>query len=121
MVTVNGLLLSEHARKRMHQRAIKPWMVEVALNYGEEVFDGHGCVRFIVTDRTLKNTPYESEREKLRGLCVVVDMSEGSVVTVEWVYQLRKKRPRQHCLKRAVKNFRHLQRNGQWTAKMFGN
>lgn len=115
MFAVGDLLLSEHARTRMHQRAIKPWMVEVALTYGEPIFDGHGCIRYTVTDKALENTPYEDNREQLRGLCVVVSLSDGAIVTVEWVYNLRRKYPSLKLF-RPVKKFRRNLRSNQWTA-----
>lgn len=116
MFAVGDLVLSEHARKRMHQRAIKPWMVEVALNYGEAIFDGRGCIRYTITDKALENTPYESNREQLRGLCVVVSISDGTIVTVEWVHNLRRKYPHQNSF-RPVKNFKRNLRSNQWTAQ----
>jgi hypothetical protein len=100
---VGDLILSEHARKRMHHRAIKPWMVEVALTYGEVNFDGHGCIRCTVTDKALENTPYENSREQLRGLCVIVSLSDGAIVTVEWVQNLKRKYPSPNLL-RPMKN-----------------
>ncbi|MFN4179964.1 MAG: DUF4258 domain-containing protein [Armatimonadota bacterium] len=116
MLAVGDLLLSEHARIRMHQRAIKPWMVEVALTYGETIFDGHGCIRYTVTDKALENTPYEDDREQLRGLCVVVSLSDGAIVTVEWVHNLRRKYPHPKLF-RPVKKFRRNLRSNQWTAQ----
>lgn len=116
MFTTYNLVLSDHARKRMHQRAIKPWMVEVALTYGEAVFDRKGCIRCIVTDKALENTPYEENREQLRGLCAVVSLSDGVIVTVEWVHNLRRKYPRlSFC--RSVKNLRRNFRSNKWTAQ----
>jgi hypothetical protein len=105
-VMLDSLPLSEHARQRMHQRAIKPWMVEVALGFGEKLHDGNGCIRHIVTDRVLENTPYEPFKEKLRGLCVVVSIADGTIVTVEWLYKLRSKAPKRFSMRRSVKNFR---------------
>jgi len=116
MFEIDNLVLSEHARQRMHQRAIRPWMVEVALNYGETVFDGKGCVRHIVTDKSLENTPYEDERERLRGLCVVVSLSDGTIITVEWVYDLKRKYPRLD-FPRSVKNSWRKKRSNQWTVR----
>ncbi|MEZ8221526.1 protein of unknown function (DUF4258) [Candidatus Fervidibacteria bacterium JGI MDM2 JNZ-1-D12] len=116
MHRIYNLTLSEHARKRMHQRAIKPWMVEIALNYGEAIFDGRGCIRYTVTDKALENTPYESNREQLRGLCVVVSLSDGTIVTVEWVHNLRRKYPHPNFL-RPVKKFRRNLRSKQWAAQ----
>ncbi|MCS7186609.1 MAG: DUF4258 domain-containing protein [Armatimonadetes bacterium] len=116
MFAIDDLILSDHARKRMHQRAIRPWMVEVALDYGETVFDGKGCIRCIVTDKALENTPYENDREQLRGLCVVVSLSDGTIVTVEWVYNLKRKYPRLNFC-RSVKNSRRILRSNQWTAQ----
>jgi len=104
-VMLDNLPLSEHARQRMHQRAIKPWMVEVALGFGERLHDGNGCIRHIVTDRFLENTPYEPFKEKLRGLCVVVSIADGTIVTVEWLYKLRCKAPKRFSTRHFVKIF----------------
>jgi len=105
-VMLDNLPFSEHARQRMHQRAIKAWMVDVALEFGEKLYDGKGCIRHIVTDRVLENTPYEQFKEKLRGLCVVVSIADGMIVTVEWLHKLRRKTPQRVSTRRAVKNFR---------------
>ncbi len=107
-VMTEGLLLSEHARRRMHQRAIKPWMVDVALRFGEKIHDGMGCIRNIVTDKVLENTPYEHLKERLRGLCVVVSIADGAIVTVEWFYKLRRKSLKRFSTRRSLKNFRQF-------------
>ncbi len=88
VATIAGWTLTEHARQRMQQRAVKPWMVRAALEWGEETFD-QGLQRFTVTDKALENTPYEALKEQLRGLCVVVNPAEGLIVTVKWCEQLR--------------------------------
>lgn len=79
--------LSPHARTRMQQRSIDPEMIEVALRYGRMRHD-HGSEVYELGDRSLVGTPYERERERLRGLSVVMSR-DGSVTTVKWAYHLR--------------------------------
>ncbi len=114
VATIAGWTLTEHARQRMQQRAVKPWMVRAALEWGEETFD-QGLQRFTVTDKALENTPYEALKEQLRGLCVVVNPAEGLIVTVKWCEQLRRRRNRfAPSPRRSVKNFAAQQRKEKW-------
>jgi hypothetical protein len=83
--------LTEHARQRVQQRGIRPWMIQVAMEWGEADFN-HGCVGYLLTDRTLLKTPFESCRDRLRGLCVVVSLEMGAIVTVKWIHRLRCRR-----------------------------
>lgn len=93
---IDGWAVTDHARQRMHQRAVQAWMVSVALQWGWEKCR-HGCVCYIVTDRALKNTPYERFSDRLHGLCVVVNPAEGVIVTVKWLTFLRRRRPKWRC------------------------
>jgi hypothetical protein len=104
-MVIQGFLLSKHALQRMQQRGIKPWMIDVALVYGEEMHDRKGCIRYILTDRVLENTPYRKHNGCLRGLCVIVSTDEGEIVTAKWLYKLRRKTPRRFPMRHTVKNF----------------
>ncbi|GEM_PF-6033401 len=83
--------LTEHARQRMQQRGIRPWMIQAAMEWGEADFH-YGCVCYRLTDRALLKTPFENCRDRLRSLCVVVSPEMGAIVTVKWIHGVRRRR-----------------------------
>jgi hypothetical protein len=79
---------SSHGLVRMQQRGITARMVGIAVRCGERSWS-HSMVCYRITDRSLRNTPYASEVDQLRGVCVV--MADGKhVVTVKWDYRMRR-------------------------------
>jgi hypothetical protein len=78
--------LSRHARARMQQRGIAPWMVDHVLRYGREHHDHRGAMIFCV-DRAARRgieragELRRAEADALRGVYVVVAL-DGTVRTV---------------------------------------
>jgi hypothetical protein len=85
-LTNAALTVSGHAAVRMQQRGVTARMVRIALECGERAWS-HGAVCHQVTERSLCGTPYATERDRLRGLCVVFG-PDGMVITVKWDYRL---------------------------------
>lgn len=81
--------MSAHAIKRGHQRAISEPDVRLALIYGQRRWS-HGDQCFTLTDRALRDTPYETQCDRLRGLCVVV-AGDGMVRTVKWDFEVARR------------------------------
>jgi hypothetical protein len=81
--------LSIHAQSRMQQRAIRPHNVQLALEYGEREHH-QGDVCYTLTDRALRDTPWQHLADRLRGLCVVLTRDDV-VKTVKWRWDVRKR------------------------------
>ena len=111
MMTIGGWHLTEHARQRMQQRAVRPWMVAAALQWGIAMAH-HGHLCYIVTDKGLETAPFEGAQEQLRGLCVVVNPAEGCIVTVKWLFHLRRRSPRPWCLRWKNRRGVSVKKNG---------
>jgi hypothetical protein len=87
----SDLALTLHSRARMQQRGITARMVRIALEYGERRFS-RDAVCHQLTERALCGTPFVSESDRLRGLCVVISR-DGSIITVKWEYRFREPGP----------------------------
>lgn len=83
--------LTVHSQTRMQQRGITERMIRIALEHGERYWS-HGAVCYRITERSLCSTPFVSESDRLRGLCVVV-ARDGSIITVKWDYHFREPGP----------------------------
>ena len=81
------MLMTEHARIRMSQRAIKADDINIALVYGEKK-RSHGRYQYILTDRAIARSPFIRRVDRLRGLCVIVDTS-SCIITVKWLFDVR--------------------------------
>lgn len=72
--------------------------VDIALQHGEARWSRGDRVH-VLTDRTLRGTPWEDQADRLRGLTVVVTV-DGTVRTVKWDFKVRS---RPGVLRRACK------------------
>lgn len=74
-----------HVQRRQQQRAINNDMIKVALTYGCKDYS-YGAVRFTLTDRALRKTPYAKVADSLRGLRVVCQSSDSTqqIITAYW-------------------------------------
>ena len=87
---------SHHAEVRAQQRGIPPLINTWLIDYGDEVFDGHGgLIRYFTQqsirrmERELGKTPVQRMSEYLR--CYLVQSSDGAeIITVG------KRHPRKH-------------------------
>ena len=81
-----------HTQRRMQQRAISSNMISVALAYGKNEFHSKAKT-WTLLDKCLKNTPYESLTEHLRGLRVIGGLDSLQeqifITTVYWSFDLR--------------------------------
>lgn len=84
--------MSRHSQARMQQRGISARMIQIALECGVRTWS-HGAVCHRVTERSLCGTPFVSESDRLRGLCVVVARDSSSIITVKWDYHFREPGP----------------------------
>jgi hypothetical protein len=86
--TVMNYLYTKHASVRAQQRGVPPIITAWLLDYGEEMFDGHGGVLRRFTHRSIRNmardfgqTPLKRMSEFLR--CYLVQSStDGTILTV---------------------------------------
>ena len=81
-------MYKKHARERMQQRAISPFVVDLVLLYGNEEHDGRGGIRHFFTSKTRKivrrelgGQMYKHLRHSLDAYVVECD---GQIVTVGW-------------------------------------
>lgn len=95
-VNLSNGILTRHARARMQQRGIAPWVVDQVLRYGREHHDHRGAV-IVCADRAARRSIAHAgklrraEADALRGVYVVVAL-DGTVRTVGH----RHKRLRRH-------------------------
>lgn len=62
------MVMSMHARKRMQQRGIPPFVDELLDEYGERQFDGRGGVLIYFSKRSLRRMEQRMGREPVRLL-----------------------------------------------------
>lgn len=79
--------LTRHARKRGQQRAIAQDSVPLIKTFGEQRFDGHGGVHYVMTEAAIENLEKAVGRtkqtEKLAGAYIVVDAeTQSEVLTI---------------------------------------
>jgi hypothetical protein len=74
-----------HLQRRQQQRAINDDMIKIALTYGSKDYS-YGAIRFTLTDRRLRQSPYAKMTDALRGLRVVCQPSETilQIITAYW-------------------------------------
>ena len=80
--------ISQHARTRMQQRGIDPFVLELALRFGRKHYDHHGGVRRVFDkpsrrriQKDLGKNVYEHIRPLLDTV-VIHDVAEQTVITV---------------------------------------
>jgi len=82
-----GYQMTDHACARCQQRGIREADLLAILYYGL-VQRTHGCLRYVLTDRTLAHTPLEEAADRLRGLCIIVEPQTNLIVTVKHDYSI---------------------------------
>lgn len=81
--------ISEHAKARMQQRGIDPFVLDLAVRYGKKSYDHHGGVRRFFdksSRRRIQKNLGRNVYEHLRPLLdtvVIHDVEEQTVITVE--------------------------------------
>lgn len=85
--------LSDHAIKRMAQRAIQEGQIQLALECGRLIHSRHARFYVIGKREVLKLRKDGIEAESLEGLQVVVDEKTNAVLTAYRNKNLRKIRP----------------------------
>ncbi len=79
--------ISDHTLARCQQRGIGEDDLFAVFYFGM-VERTHGCLRYILTDRSLANTPLAKDAHRLRGLTLVVNPVSNEVVTVKHQYDI---------------------------------
>lgn len=74
----------QHLEIGMQNRAITPQMIDIALMYGVKSHI-RGATSRTITDRSLRNTPYEKFTDELRGLRLICHEG-GDVVRISTAY-----------------------------------
>lgn len=76
-------ILSAHALKRMYQRGIARWQVELALRHGKRVYAQGGLFVFLGRRQLEKIRPEIGPRwtERLEGLTLVLDPRSRMLLT----------------------------------------
>ena len=77
-----GYQMTEHALMRCQQRGVAEADLFAVFYFGA-IERTHGCLRYVLTDRVLANTPLAKDADRLRGLTLVVDPKSNEVVTVK--------------------------------------
>ncbi|MFZ9736925.1 MAG: DUF4258 domain-containing protein [Prochlorotrichaceae cyanobacterium] len=82
-----------HAQRRQQQRGITNTMITIALTHGKPDHN-HGAIRYTLTDRILRHSPYQKFTDTLRGLTVVAypDPCQVYVATAYWNQTIRSHR-----------------------------
>jgi hypothetical protein len=80
---------SKHAEVRAQQRAIPPFVDRLLDEFGEELYDGHGCIRVFFShasirkmERALGQRPVALFKRYLQAY--KVESTDGQVVTRGW-------------------------------------
>lgn len=78
--------LSRHAQKRAQQRGLSQDQAPIIMAYGEPEHDGHGGIRYLMTDKAMARLVRALGRNQcidgLAGAYVVVSADDGTVITV---------------------------------------
>jgi len=104
----------------MQQRAISLEMINLALRLGRS-YRSYGAKVYQLTDRSLADTPYQKQTDRLRGLTVVVQ--DGEIRTAYWDRALRKRgrfRRSRLLQRKKEKQERALRRYQAWWLDQFG-
>jgi len=74
-----------HLQRRQQQRAINDDMIKIALTYGRKDYS-YGAIRYTLTDRRLRQSPYAKMTDALRGLRVVCQPTDTilQIITTYW-------------------------------------
>ncbi|MBD2655258.1 hypothetical protein H6G45_17565 [Synechocystis sp. FACHB-383] len=92
ITSFNSYKDDNHLQRRQQQRAINTAMIQVALTYGQQDYS-HGAVRFTLTDRLLRQSPYAKMTDALRGLRVICQptITNTQIVTAYWHHQTKQR------------------------------
>ncbi len=89
---------TRHAVSRAQQRCIPPFIDNLLDQFGEEEFDGHGCIRTLLSRKSVsriekkKGKLYGNNIRRYTGVYKVESMEDGVVITIGWQYRRRPKR-----------------------------
>lgn len=80
---------TRHASLRAQQRAIPPFVDRLLDEFGEEQYDGHGCIRTYFSHRSIKNMQKAFGHQpagllKRYTRAFKVESTDGIVVTRGW-------------------------------------
>lgn len=82
-----GLRLTHHASVRLQQRGIPPWYLDLLVQHGKPLHDGHGAVLLTVDKRTRRRLqtvltrPEYARAERYFGVYAVVASDDDAVIT----------------------------------------
>lgn len=83
--------LTRHAKKRCAQRGLVEGIVPVLTAFGEASHDGHGGIRYVMTNQALERLTRVLGRNQnidgLAGAYVVVSVDDGQVITIGHRYR----------------------------------
>ena len=81
-------MYTKHAKTRMQQRGLSPFIIDLLVLYGDEEHDGRGGVRYSLNKKGRKrmrkdlgNSVYKKIKHLLDAYAVECD---GQIVTVGW-------------------------------------
>jgi hypothetical protein len=82
-----------HLERRQQQRAISNDMIRVAIAYGQQRFDRHGAIIYILSDRKLQCSPYAKFTDALRGLQVIClhNSPDIQILTTYWNFDTKRR------------------------------
>ena len=84
------MTLSRHAAERAQQRGIPPLILEWLQKFGEESFDGHGCIRRYFSKKSIRAMEREFGRRPVSKMCeylrayAIEATDSGTIVTTGW-------------------------------------
>lgn len=83
-------VLSKHALKRSAQRGISLSSVPLIKAFGEQTFDGHGALRYVMTDRAIKSlrevVGSTQKVDSLAGVYAVISVTDNTLITLAHLY-----------------------------------
>lgn len=80
-------MYTKHAQCRIQQRGIPPIALELLTMFGDEYYDGHGCIKVLFSKRSIKRMESElgmrsvSKLGKLLCVYQVESVHDGRVIT----------------------------------------
>lgn len=93
MSTTTELILSGHAVKRMSQRGLQPFQIDLVLQYGRKVHARRAVFYVIGRKEVEMHRNHVPELEKLEGIQIVVNANHDVILTVYRNHDLRGIRP----------------------------
>ena len=83
-------MLTNHAKNRAQQRSIPPIVHRWLSDFGDEIYDGNGCIKVFFSLKSKKHMEHKlgrhfvGENKKYLSAYRIESSSTGSVITCGW-------------------------------------